>query len=228
MKPDELAGHIEHTCLKTEATGEDIDRLCDEAIAWDFLAVCVNPIWVSRAAKRLSREGGRLFVVSVAGFPLGASKSETKADEAKRALGEGAQEIDMVARIGCLSAGDHAAVRRDIEAVARVVHQSSPAGLLKVILETAALTEERIILGCRCAAEGEADFVKTSTGLHPSGGATIEHVRLLHRSAAPLGVKAAGGIRDAALAVAMMEAGASRLGTSSGVAIMAELGQRIR
>ena len=156
----------------------------------------------------------------MAGFPLGACKTETKADAARRAMDDGADEIDMVPPLGALIEGDAATVRSDIAAVCRVVHGGETSGVLKVILETAAMDDAGIILGCRCSAEGEADFVKTSTGLHPSGGARIEHVRLLHRHGSPMGVKAAGGIRTAASARAMLEAGATRIGTSSGPAIM--------
>lgn len=231
--PEPLARCIEHTLLLPEATAEQIDALCDEAIGHGFIAVCVNPVHVRRAADRLAAHrpepGGvpRPFVVCVAGFPLGASVTATKAEEARRAMDDGAAEIDMVAALGALVAGDRAAVRRDIEALAAVVHRADPPGRLKVILETAALTREQIILGCRCAAEGEADFVKTSTGVHRAGGATVEHVALLHRHAAPIRVKAAGGIRSAAAALGMIEAGAARIGTSSGVAILAEFGDGI-
>jgi len=147
----------------------------------------------------------------------------TKADEARRAIDDGATEIDMVVALGPLSAGDRTYVRSDIVAVARVVHQATGNRLLKVILETAALTMDQLILGCRCCAEAEADFVKTSTGFHPRGGATVEHVRQLHRHASPLRVKAAGGIRTAEAAKAMLEAGAVRIGTSAGVAILEQL-----
>lgn len=233
LTPDELARRIEHTLLAPEATPVQIDRLCDEAIRHGFIGVCVNPIHVRRAAARLamhrpdSGDGSGPFVVSVAGFPLGASMTVTKADEARRAMDDGAVEIDMVAPLGALVAGDGAAVRRDIEALAAVVHRAHPAGRLKVILETAALTREQILLGCRCCAEGEADYVKTSTGLHRAGGATVEQVALLHRHIAPIGVKAAGGIRSGATALAMIEAGAERIGTSSGVMILAEFRGKI-
>jgi deoxyribose-phosphate aldolase len=152
---------------------------------------------------------------------------ETKADEARRAMDDGAAEIDMVIHIGALIAGQHACVRREIETLARVAHGQGRNGILKVILECGALSEAQMIAGCRCCAEGEADFVKTSTGFHPSGGATVEQVRLLHRHAAPIRVKAAGGIRTASAAAAMLEAGASRIGTSASVAIIQELPGRI-
>ena len=231
MKPEveRVARAIEHTLLSPQATPEQIDRLCDEAMHFGFAGVCVNPLYVRRAAQRIAAAcpagaaSHRPVVVSVAGFPLGASRPDTKADEARRALDDGAGEIDMVIALGLLIAGDRRAVRADIEAVARVVHGHSPPGVLKVILETAALSEEQIVLACRACAEGEADFVKTSTGLHPAGGATVKAVRLLVRCASPLRVKASGGIRTAAQAVAMLEAGASRIGTSSGPAIIEEL-----
>ena len=160
---------------------------------------------------------------TVAGFPLGASTSAAKADEARRAIDEGAVEIDMVANIGALADGDDTTTRKDIEAVARVVHGTCPGGILKVILETGVLTDEQIVLGCRCCVEGGADFVKTSTGFHSAGGATIAHVRLLSRHASPLLVKAAGGIRTAEKTLAMLDAGADRIGTSSGVSIVESL-----
>ena len=229
ITPTELARRIDHTLLKPEATPEQIDALCDQAWQYGFASVCVNPVYVRRAAHHLDAGGSqgadtaRPTVVSVAGFPLGASTTRTKAEEARRAVDDGATEIDMVVALGALVAGDVTMVRRDIEEVANVVHEVVSGGILKVILETAALTTEQIVLGCRCCVDGEADFVKTSTGFHPAGGATVEHVRLLHRCVSPLPVKASGGIRTAAGALAMLEAGAVRLGTSSGVAIVEEL-----
>ena len=244
ISESEMVRRIEHTLLAAETTTERIDTLCDQAVEYGFRAVCVNPMYVRRAVERLSTSHGLSegqarpsrksvaqaeacgpapVVVAAVGFPLGASGTATKVDEARRALDDGAAEIDMVAPLGALIAGDRIAVRRDIEAVANVVHKMVKGGILKVILETAAITTEQIVLGCRCCAEGEADFVKTSTGFHPSGGATVEHVRLLNRCASPLMVKASGGIRTAATACAMLEAGATRLGTSSGLAIVEDL-----
>ncbi|UCC32768.1 MAG: deoxyribose-phosphate aldolase [Phycisphaerales bacterium] len=229
MPPTELARRIDHTLLKPEATPEQIDALCDQAWQYGFASVCVNPVYVRRAVHRLdagrsqNADAAGPNVVSVAGFPLGASTTRTKADEARGALDDGATEIDMVVALGALVVGDVTMVRRDIEEVSRVVHEAVSGGILKVILETAAITTEQIVLGCRCCVEGEADFVKSSTGFHPAGGATVEHVRLLHRCASPIPVKASGGIRTAAGANAMLEAGAARLGTSSGVTIMEEL-----
>jgi len=227
--PAQIALTIEHTLLRPEAMPEQIDRLCDEAVELGFVGVCVSPLYVKRVVERLAAACPRRepvappFVVSVAGFPLGASLPATKAEEARRAIDDGANEIDMVVALGALIAGDRVTVRKDIEAVARAVHTAGPGKVLKVILECAALTTEQISLGCRCAMEGEADYVKTSTGFHPAGGATVDHVRLLHRYGSPLKVKAAGGIRTAEAARAMLEAGAVRIGTSSGVAITREL-----
>lgn len=222
---------IEHTLLAPEATPEQIDALCEEAIRFGFHGVCVNPVYVQRAAMRIEScssagDGRRPVVVSVVGFPLGASTSATKADEAARAMDDGAMEIDMVAQIGTLITGDCDAVRTDIEAVARAVHRRAGA-VLKVILEVGALTEEQVILGCRCSAEGEADFVKTSTGMHRCGGATVAQVQTLYRYASPMGVKAAGGIRTAAQVRALWHAGAVRIGTSCGVAIAEELSAQL-
>lgn len=227
MKPGtEIAKRIEHTLLRAEATADQIDALCTEAVEFGFAGVCVNPIFVAQVVRRLSTNPA-IRVVTVIGFPLGANRTEIKEAEARRALDDGASEIDMVGQLGALIAGDQRAVRADIEATARVVHRANPPGLLKVILETAALTTDQIALGCRCCAEGEADFVKTSTGFHPAGGATVEHVRLLRRFASPIRVKAAGGIRTAAQALALIEAGAERLGTSASVEVMRELAPSI-
>jgi deoxyribose-phosphate aldolase len=217
----ELARLIDHTVLKPETTAEQIDRLCDECQQHGFYAACVNPIWVSRCVQRLAHS--QTVVASVAGFPLGASLTATKADEARRAVDQGALEVDMVANLGALVAGDADTVRRDIEAVVSATIGANAKALVKVILETRALTGEQIIMGCRCAVDAQADFVKTSTGFHPAGGATVEHVTLLREHAAPLKVKAAGGIRDLKTARAMIEAGADRLGLSAGVQVISEM-----
>jgi deoxyribose-phosphate aldolase len=223
MTRRELATTIDHTILKPEATGAMIEQLCDEALDYRFAAVCVNPIWVATCAKRLAGSG--VDVASVIGFPLGASETEIKVAETKRAIDDGAREIDMVVRLGDLIAGETSRCRDDMAAVADACHAASSEHLLKVILETAALTEEQIIAGCRCVAEAQADFVKTSTGFHPTGGATVESVQLLRRHTAPIKVKAAGGIRDLATAQAMLKAGADRLGCSSSVTIIQEFSE---
>lgn len=217
----ELARVIDHTLLKAEATRAQVEKLCDECLEYGFFAACVNPVWVPLCADRLAH--GDTVVATVVGFPLGASTSDIKAYEALTALEHGAREVDMVVNLGALIAGDRTAVTRDIAAVVESVKRADPAALVKVILETRALADEQIIAGCRCAAGAQADFVKTSTGFHSSGGATVEHVALMRKHAAPLKVKASGGIRDLATARAMLAAGADRLGVSAGVAIVCEL-----
>jgi len=221
MTRNELAGCIDHTHLKPEAERSAIRKLCNEAADYGFAAVCVNPIWVDFCAHLLS--GSSVRVASVVGFPLGASRTATKVDEARRAIDDGATELDMVIRVGDLIADDTGIVRDDIAAVVEVVHAASPSHFLKVILETAVLTEPQIIAGCRCAVEARADYVKTSTGFHAAGGASVEAVRLLHKHASPLKVKAAGGIRNLQTACVMLQAGASRLGCSASVSILREL-----
>lgn len=216
-----LARVIDHTLLKPEATAADIDRLCDECVEHGFLAACVNPFWVPRCVARLA--GRPTVVATVVGFPLGAAATAAKAHEAQLAVRAGAREIDMVVNLGALIGGDYPAVTRDIAAVVDAAKGADAAVLVKVILETRALTDEQIIRGCRCTAEAQADFVKTSTGFHPAGGATVEHVALLRRHAAPIRVKASGGIRDLATARALLAAGADRLGTSASVALVTAL-----
>ena len=223
MTRQQLAAMIDHTVLKAEATPAQIDQLCAEAAQFGFYSVCVNPGWVSRCRDRLA--GTRVAIATVAGFPLGANITSVKVDEARRAIDDGAIEVDMVISVGDLIAGNTSKVRDDIAAVGDAVHAASAKHLLKVILETAALTEAQIIAGCRCVAEAQADFVKTSTGFHPAGGATVESVRLLRKHSAPIMVKAAGGIRDLATALAMVEAGADRLGCSASVKIVGELAE---
>jgi len=216
---DALAARIDHTLLRPEATPGDIERLCEEALRYGCAAVCVNPIYVARAAARLA--GTPVKVATVVGFPLGASLTAVKVAEAALAISQGAREIDMVLPVGLLKAGEIEAVRADLQAVAAVCRAAG--ALCKVILETALLTAEEKVLAARLAVEAGADFVKTSTGFGP-GGATVEDVALLRRTVGPsIGVKAAGGIRTAEQAIAMLEAGADRLGTSATVAILEAL-----
>jgi len=212
----QLAALIDHTLLKPEATAAQIEQLCAEALHYGFAAVCVNAAYVRLAAQRLRRSA--VAVCSVVGFPLGATLPEVKAYEAARALELGAREIDMVLHIGALRGGDERAVARDIRAVAKAVKAGG--GLLKVILETALLTDDQKRTACLIAKRSGADFVKTSTGFF-GGGATVADVALLRQTVGPkLGVKAAGGIRSLAEAQALIAAGATRLGTSAGVALM--------
>ncbi len=221
MEVAELARTIDYTLLRPEATPEQIDRLCDQAVEHRFCSVFVNPCYVERAVGRV--EGSDTVVGTVAGFPLGASAPEAIPDEARRGIEAGAREIDMVIWVGGLIAGERDRIVQTIRNTAAVVHGAGPRHILKVILETAALSEQQTILGCRCCVEGGADFVKTSTGFHAAGGATVQAVALLHRQAAPLKVKASGGIRTLDAALAMIDAGASRIGTSAAVSIVAEL-----
>ncbi len=225
MTPQEFAHKIDHTLLKPEATPAQVDALCDEAIEHGFASVCVNPVYVSRAVRRL--DGCAPFVGTAVGFPLGANDGRTIVEEARRAIEHGAREIDMATWIGGLVAGEKKAVAATTYEVACAVHQQGAEYILKVTLETAALTDEQIILGCRCLAEGEADYVKTSTGFHAAGGAAVEHVQLMHRHASPLKIIAAGGIRTLDGALALLEAGAVRLGVSDGVALVEAYAERV-
>jgi len=216
---DELAAVIDHTLLKPEATVADIGRLCEEALQHRFFCVCINPVFVSDAVRLIGP--APVHVCTVAGFPLGAARSETKAEEARRAIGDGAAEVDMVLFIGGLKARRDDAVRRDVEAVASVCREGK--ALCKVIIEACLLTATEKERACDICADAGADFVKTSTGLS-TGGATVEDVRLMSRRVAArgLGVKAAGGIRTRAAALAMLDAGATRIGSSNSVVIHRE------
>lgn len=212
----DLASYVDHTLLKPDATVAEIDRLCAEALEHRFASVCVNGAWVRRCAEILAGSG--VIVCSVIGFPLGAMASEVKAYEARRAIEDGACEIDMVLAVGPLKGGDDRFVQRDIAGVAEVCHRLG--ARLKVILETGLLSEEEIVRGSRLAVAAGADFVKTSTGFS-KGGATVEHVDLMRRTVGPVvGVKASGGVRDGDAARAMIAAGATRIGASASVAIV--------
>jgi len=212
--PAVLAAAIDHTLLKPDATAADIDRLCAEAREHAFAAVCVNSLWVARVAEDLADSG--VTACSVVGFPLGASLPATVADEAERAIAAGAGEVDMVLSVGEALAGDWAAVERGIGSVHRVCGDVP----LKVILETCLLNDDQKRRACEICVDHGVAFVKTSTGFS-SGGATVEDVKLMRETVgAQMGVKASGGIRDRATAIAMLEAGASRLGCSAGVAIV--------
>ncbi|HSO21377.1 MAG TPA: deoxyribose-phosphate aldolase [Chondromyces sp.] len=214
--PQNLAPFIDHTLLRPTATAGDIDRLCDEAVEHRFAAVCINPCWVARAARRL--RGSAVTVASVVGFPLGASSPEIKAMEARRALRDGAREIDMVINIGALKSGDHELVRRDIAGVSDACREVGARN--KVIIEAAYLTDEEKVVACRLAQAARAHFVKTSTGFGP-GGATVFDVALMREVVGEkMGVKAAGGIHTAAEVREMITAGATRIGASAGVRIV--------
>jgi deoxyribose-phosphate aldolase len=221
--PRDLARYIDHTLLKPDATAADIDRLCGEAREFGFAAVCINPTWVQRAADQL--RGSDVAVASVVGFPFGATRAEVKAFETRRAIRDGAREIDMVINIGALKSGMRDVVRDDI---ARVSDACREAGAInKVIIEAALLSDEEKVVASRLAMEAKADFVKTSTG-YASGGATVFDVALMREAVGPkMGVKAAGGIRTAEDVQDMIAAGATRIGASAGVKIVTgERGER--
>lgn len=213
-----LAQKIDHTLLKPEASRGQIVRLCEEAVAFGFAAVCVNPLWVEEAVRALT--GTQVKVATVVGFPLGATPTRCKVYEAEQALQRGAQELDMVASLGLVKSGELTHAQEDIAQVAEAAH--AVGAVLKVILETHLLSDEEKACLAKAAVAAGADFLKTSTGFL-GGGATPEDVALLRRLAPPgVGVKASGGIRSFAQAQAMLAAGATRLGTSSGVAIIQE------
>ena len=214
--PTDLAGFIDHTLLKPDATAAEIDRMSAEAVEYGFASVCVNPVWAKRVADAV--KGSGVVACSVVGFPFGATTPEIKAMEARRALRDGAREIDMVVNIGALKSGDYALVERDITGVAEACHEAG--GLCKVILETALLTDEEKVIVSRLAVKARADFVKTSTG-YAGGGATVYDVALMREAVGPkVGVKASGGIRSADDARQMIAAGATRIGASAGIQIV--------
>ncbi|MDN5372431.1 MAG: deoxyribose-phosphate aldolase [Carnobacterium sp.] len=206
---------IDHTLLKPEATEAQIKTLCEEAAKYDFMSVCVNPTWVKKAAELLA--GTDVKVCTVIGFPLGANTSEVKAYEAENAIKNGATEVDMVINIGALKGGNDTLVQSDIESVVAV---SKGKALSKVIIETSLLTDDEKVRACELAKKAGADFVKTSTGFS-TGGATLEDIKLMRATVGPeMGVKASGGVRTTEDAHQFIEAGATRLGSSNGLAIV--------
>lgn len=214
--PLDLARYIDHTLLAADTTAEDIDRLCDEAERHHFASVCINPTWVRRAADRLRGTG--VPVCTVIGFPLGATTTEVKAMEARKALRDGARELDMVLNVGALKSGDLELVYNDISKVTDAAHEVG--AICKVIIETALLTDEEKVTAAAMAKRAKADFVKTSTGFGP-GGATVYDVALIRETVGPeMGVKASGGVRTAHDAEDMIAAGATRIGASAGVQIV--------
>ena len=218
--PSELARYIDHTLLKPEATEEQMKKLCEEASQHHFYSVCVNSSWAEYCARKLGGTGVK--VCAVVGFPLGAMDSRAKAFEARTAIANGANEIDMVMNVGAMKAKNLKLVREDMLSVRRACRTGI---VLKVILETCMLSDEEKVLACQIAKDVEADFVKTSTGFNKAG-ATVADIALMRRTVGPkMGVKAAGGVRSYEDAVAMIRAGATRLGTSSGVLLVS--GQKI-
>lgn len=214
-----LNSYIDHTLLRPDATLHEIERLCAESIQHQFAAVCINPCWVEKASQCL--KGTSVKLCSVVGFPLGANTIETKAEEARQLSRWSVDEIDMVMNIGALKSKDFDVVLQDIRAVVN----AAPQAMIKVILETCLLTDEEKVIAAHLVKESGAHFVKTSTGFS-RGGATLDDVELLRKAVGPaLGVKASGGIRELSFALGLIKAGATRLGTSSGVFLM-DLNQR--
>ncbi|WP_440896949.1 deoxyribose-phosphate aldolase [Amphibacillus sp. Q70] len=210
-----LAQMIDHTALKADTTKEQIIKLCQEASEYNFFSVCVNPTWVKLASKELADTD--VAVCTVIGFPLGASTPETKAFETEDAIKKGATEVDMVINIGALKDQDYQLVEADIKAV---VEAAKGQALVKVIIETSLLTDEEKIKACQLAVLAGTDFVKTSTGFS-TGGATVADIALMRKTVGPdIGVKASGGVRDQSTAEAVVEAGATRIGASAGIAIV--------
>ena len=219
MNREELAKFIDHTNLKAYASRDDIKKLCDEAKEYGFYAVCVNPYRVKDAAEFL--KGTNIKIASVVGFPLGATFTETKVQEAIMAIRDGAREIDMVMNIGAMKDGNYNLVENDIREVVEAAHEMN--AKVKVIIETCYLTDEEKRKVCEIAKKAGADFVKTSTGFG-SAGARVEDVKLMRETVGEeMGVKAAGGIHNANEAIAMIEAGATRIGASRSVQIMESL-----
>ncbi len=218
MTSDELASRIDHTLLAPAASAADVDRLCDEATELGVAAVCVSPTRVAQVARRSA--GRRWVPCSVVGFPSGAHRPSVKQAEAHEAVLAGAAELDMVVNLGAVADGAWEVTAEEVTLVRRAI----PEGVLKVILETAALSPRQLETAARVALDAGADYLKTSTGFHPAGGATVEAVaRLAELADGRASVKASGGIRDTATALAMVAAGADRLGTSSTAAILTPL-----
>jgi deoxyribose-phosphate aldolase len=217
MDTSKLAATIDHTLLKPQATEADIVKLCREAKEYKFSSVCVNPTHVNLASKLLT--GTTVKVCTVIGFPLGANTSEVKAFEAKDAMAKGATELDMVINVGALKHKDYNLVLHDIQAVVETA-KGQPGILVKVIIETALLTQEEKVKACQLAVEAGADYVKTSTGFS-GGGASTEDITLMRQTVGPqIGVKASGGVKNLQDALVMLEAGATRIGASAGIAIV--------
>ncbi len=218
MNRHQLAQYIDHTALSADKTPADIIQLCNEAKQYGFYSVCLNSAYIPLAKQQLA--GSDVKICTVVGFPLGANLSSVKAFETRASIEAGAREIDMVINVGLAKAGDWNAVKADIQAVL----EACQGVLLKVILETCLLSDEEIVKVCEiCKALG-VDFVKTSTGFNRAG-ATVEHIRLMRATVGDLGVKASGGVRDTATALAMIEAGATRIGASAGIAIVEGLAE---
>lgn len=207
----DMASIIDHTLLKPEATSRDIEQLCDEAKTYGFAAVCVNPCWVPLCVRLL--KSSQVKVCTVVGFPLGTSTTESKVSEAKQAVMQGAQEVDMVLNVGMLKSGEYQYVENEIKAI---VNECRDEAKVKVILETGLLSEEEIRIACRISRDSGAHYVKTSTGFGPRGASTQDIEIMKSEVGQAMGIKASGGIRDRQFAEELVRAGATRIGTSSG------------
>ncbi len=211
----DMAQYIDHTILNADATEAELAKICEEAAEYNFKTVCIQPYWIPFVKEEL--KATEVGITTVIGFPLGANATETKVFETKQAIKDGATEVDMVINIGALKSKDYDTVMKDIQAVVNAV---AGAAVVKVIIETALLTKEEKIKASELSKKAGADFVKTSTGFS-TGGATVEDIKLMRATVGPeLGVKASGGVRSYADAVAMIEAGATRIGASSGISIV--------
>jgi deoxyribose-phosphate aldolase len=215
MNPEQIAAMIDHTLLKADSTDQDIIKVCDEAKQYKFATVCVNPYWVPLASQELAGSG--VGITTVIGFPLGSSSTLVKSTEAQDAITNGATEIDMVLNVGAMKSGNIEAVEKDIHEVALVCKGKA---ILKVIIETCYLTDDEKKLAAELCKTAGADFVKTSTGFGPCG-ATINDIQLIRKAVGnEMGIKASGGVRDLPFALQLIDAGATRLGTSSGIALV--------
>jgi len=217
----ELAGCIDHTLLSATATKEQIKKLCDEVKSYGFCSVFVNPRWTSLAAEEL--KGTDIKTGSVVSFPMGADSTETKAAAAKALIAAGADEIDMVADLSAIIEGDSRYLVNQLEVILKVCRSVRPKVLLKAIIEAAALNDEQKIFVCQIADKCGVDFVKTSTGFHPAGGASVEDIKLIKQAAPHCKIKASGGIKTIEQTIEMLNAGAERIGTSSAVQIINQL-----
>ncbi len=216
----QLAGYIDHTLLDPTATKDRIEKLCHEAIEYGFHTVCINTRWIPLVSEIL--HDTQIKIDGVVSFPLGADSTKTKVAQAKEVIFAGADEIDMVADLASIIEGDYKYLSNDIASVLKACKSMNPPVLLKVIIESAVLSNEQIIFACKVAQEVGVDFIKTSTGLNAAGGATVEAVRLMKESAPKCKIKAAGGIKTAQTAIAMLEAGADRIGSSAAIKIIEE------
>ncbi len=221
MMEADVARCTDCTLLKAEATQAEILRRCDEAVTYGLHAVCINARWVSAAADRLQETA--VAVAAVVSFPLGADTTKVKVAQAQDAIYTGADEIDMVADLAAIIEGDAKYLLHQLMSVVKACRTMRPPVLLKVVIESAALTTEQKIFACRIAEQAGVDFLETSTGFHPAGGATVEDVRLMRETAPRCKIKAAGGITTAQQAIVMLDAGAERIGTSAGVVIIEEI-----